>query len=74
MRFDLERRDIALLNRADIPLDPEREYTEDEALDMLEQIRDIEASYAQDYGGEREKLYFRYGDLADKIQSQIPED
>ena len=72
MRFILTTQEIKLLKDKGISID--REYTEDESLDLLAQIRDIEISYAQFTSGEEEALYFQYGDLADKIQSQIPED
>lgn len=51
-----------------------QDYTDDEALDFLEQVRNIEVAYSQSYDAEGESLYFLYGDLADKIQAQIPED
>jgi hypothetical protein len=30
--------------------------------------------YSQDIGTEREKFYYLYGDLADKMQDQIDDD
>lgn len=74
MKFKLSEKEIGLLKDKSIPFDSARDYTDDEALDFLEQVRDIEVEYAQDYDTDGEKLYFQYGDLADKIQSQIPED
>lgn len=72
MKIDLTEKEIQLLKGKNISLDTSRDYTEDEALALLERVRDLEAEYAQDFGNEREKLYFMYGDLGDKIQKQIP--
>ena len=74
MRFDLTKEEVRLLQAKGIPFAETHEYTDDEALDLLEQVRDVEVSYAQFAGGVGESLFFRYGDLADKIQAQIPED
>jgi len=63
-----------LLAKKGIPFDESRDYSDDEALNLLDQVRDIEISYSQFTGGLEESLFFQYGDLADKIQSQIPED
>lgn len=74
MILHLTKQEIGLLEKEQITLDINREYTEEEALSILERVRDLEELYAQDYGNERESLYFKYGDIADKIQAQIPED
>lgn len=74
MKFELTPKEIQLLKDKGIFYDETREYSDDEALNLLEQVRDIEISYAQFTDGEEKSLYFCYGDLADKIQSQIPED
>ena len=74
MKFDLTAKEIKLLQDKGIPFDGSREYTEDEALDLLELVREIEVSYAQFTGGTENALYFQYGSLADKIYSQIPEE
>lgn len=72
MKFNLTEKDIQLLTKENISVDTSLDYTEDEAFYLLDQVRDIEVKYSQDYG-ENEKLFFLYGDLADKIQQQIPE-
>ena len=72
MKFDLTTQEIALLKEKGITA--EKHYTEEEALELLDQVRDIEISYAQFTGGAEKSLYFQYGDLADKIQAQIPEE
>lgn len=74
MKFELTKKEIDLLVDKNIPFDSLRDYTDDEALDLLEQVRDIEVNYAQKYDTEGERFYFLYGNLADKIQGQIPED
>lgn len=74
MKFDLTQKEIKLLEDKGIQFDKTREYTDDEALELLERVRDIEISYSQFTGGIEKKRYFQYGDLADKMQSQIPED
>lgn len=73
MIFVLNERDIALLNDGGISYSPSKDYSDDEALAFLDKVRDLEVEYAQDYGNEREKLFYLYGDLADKIQNQIPD-
>lgn len=74
MKFDLTPSEIQLLKDKGICYDEDGEYAQDTALDLLDQVRDIEISYAQFTGAAEKSLYFQYGDLADKIQSQIPED
>lgn len=73
MIFKLSEAEIELLAKRGIPFTPAHDYTEDEALELLEKVREVEVEYAQDYGNERERLFFQYGDLADKIHMQIPE-
>ena len=72
MRFRLSETEIQILRDREIFVDPFRDYTEDEAFELLDRVRDFEVCYAQDCG-EDEKLFFLYGDLADKMQGQIPE-
>lgn len=73
MKFQLTGHEQQLLKDRNIPFDPRQDYTIDEALELLDQVRDAEVMYAQDYGNTQETLYFLYGDLADKIHAQIPE-
>lgn len=74
MKFELTAQEIRLLEDQGIAFDAFREYTDAKALGLLDRVREIEVSYAQYTGGTEETLYFRYGSLADKIHSQIPED
>lgn len=72
MRFQLSKTEIQYLQEREILVDLSRDYTEDEAFRLLERVRELEVRYSQDYGKD-EDLFFRYGDLADKMQEQIPE-
>lgn len=74
MKFNLTKQEAMLLQDKGISFDDNKEYTEDEALDLLDLVREIEVSYAQFTGGKEEMLYSQYGSIADKIYSQIPED
>ena len=73
MKFRLTETETQLLKERDIPVDPSRDYTEEEAFALLERVRDVEVRYSQDYGA-GEKLFLLFGDLADKMQQQIPAD
>ena len=71
MRFLLTEHEKALLNAVKIEF-LDRDYTDDEALLLLEQIRDIEIAHSQFTNEEGKRRYFEYGNLADKIHSAIP--
>lgn len=73
MIITLDSKDISLLKDGGISYSPSKDYSDDEALTLLDKVRDLEVEYAQDYGNEREKLFYLYGNLADKIQNQIPD-
>lgn len=73
MRFVLTEREQVLLRNAKLEFLENYEYTDDEALLLLDQIRAVEVSYAQYSGGVEEQLYFEYGDIADKIHKAIPD-
>ena len=73
MKFQLTELEQQLLEDQSILFDPHQDYTLDEALELLEQVRDIEVMYAQDCENSQETLYYLYGNLADKIHAQIPE-
>lgn len=74
MKFELTEEEVRLLAVQDVSFDPDYDYTDDEALDFMDRVRDIEVKYAEDYDPAGERLFFLYGDLADKVQAQIPED
>lgn len=73
MKFDLSSSEVELLEKKGISLDVNLEYTEDEAIDLLEAVRDIEISYSQFSTSSEKSLYAQYAHLADKIFAQIPE-
>ena len=54
---------------------PNKEYSEDEALDLLDQVYDIEVLYAQDAdtNAAARRLANEYASIADTIRNQIPE-
>lgn len=71
MRFLLTEHEKALLNAAKIDF-ADREYTDDEALMLLDQIRDVEIAHSQFTSEEGKRLYFEYGNIADKLHREIP--
>lgn len=71
MRFNLTESEKNLLNSAKIDFE-DREYTDDEALLLLDQIRDVEIAHSQFTSEEGKRLYFEYGNIADKIHAAIP--
>lgn len=73
LKLNLSSEEIELLKEKGIRFG-ESECSDDEALELLEQVREVEVSYSQFTTGPEAELYYKYGDLADKIQSQIPED
>ena len=54
-------------------IDSQREYSEDEALQILDRVRDLEVQYAQTETYEGQFLYRAYCDIGDKIFYMIPE-
>ena len=54
----------------------DKEYSEDEALELLEQVYDIEVLYAQDAdpNAAAKRLANEYAAIADVIRNQIPEE
>lgn len=73
MKFDLTNHEIELLNSQNIQIQSDREYTDDEALDLVDLVRDVEISFSQLPTSQGKQLYKTYGSLADKMQGQIPE-
>lgn len=74
MRIILNSADISLLERAKITFNPTADYSEDEALQLLERVYDEEVFYAQDADTKPSAQMDAtdYAHLADKIQVQIP--
>ncbi len=74
MKLNISKKDIELMKLQGIECDSERDYTEDEALDLLEAVRDSEAYYAQGADKESKRLYKAFCDLGDLIHRMIPEE
>lgn len=74
MRIVLNDREKELLEKAKIDYSAMSDYSEMEALDLLDEVHDVEAKYANFPKDDREaqKLFDEYATLADKIQDQIP--
>lgn len=71
MKISLSQSEIDLLSRKGVTVDSTYEYTDDEALDLLDNVRDIEVSYAQGTDTVSTDLYKKYGDIADKLSAMI---
>ncbi|MBP3493009.1 MAG: hypothetical protein J6J83_00180 [Oscillospiraceae bacterium] len=74
MIFPLTYEEHHLLAQKGISFDPAHNYSTDEALALLDAVRAAENSYAQFYNCDEETLFFRYGDLADRLFALIGED
>lgn len=76
MKIQLNSEDRQMLAQVGISIIPEKDYSEDEAFDLLDQIHDIEVRYAQDAdrNATAKQLANQYAAIADAIQNQIPED
>lgn len=75
MKILLLKEDKKLLTAEGIGFDQEREFTEQEAFELLEQIYDVEIKYSnfpRDDMKASEKAA-RFAHIADMIQNQIPE-
>lgn len=73
MKFALTNQEIELLHSKGIQIEPDREYSDDEAIDLVELVRDVEISYSQFTTNQGKRMYQEFGNLADKMQAQIPE-
>lgn len=76
MRIQLNNEQQIMLNQAGITVIPEKDYSEDEAFDLLDRVHDIEVGYAQDADSNltARRLANEYAAIADTIQNQIPEE
>ena len=73
MKFALTTQEIKLMQNEGIQFEADREYSDFEALDLVELVRDVEISYSQFTTVSGKRMYQEYGNLADKMQCQIPE-
>lgn len=74
MKLNLTDSEIHSLSDAGIFFREDGEYSEDEALELLEQVREAEVSAAQYTSGERKKQFDTYAAIGDKLFAQIPEE
>ena len=74
MRLNLSAAERNLLLEEQIETDSEKEYSVDEALDLLQAVYDVEAMYSdlpeEDQRTEKAKAFAH---LADKLSAMIPE-
>ena len=74
MRLNLSAAERDLLLEEQIETDSEKEYSVDEALDLLQAVYDVEAMYSdlpeEDQRTEKAKAFAH---LADKLSAMIPE-
>lgn len=73
MKLNLTAPEIQMLKNAGISVRADGEYSEEEALELLEEVREAEVSMAQFTSGEQKKLFDMYAAVGDKLFSQIPE-
>lgn len=73
MKLNLTVAETKILEKAGIAFREDGVYSEDEALDLLDQVRDAEISVAQFPSGKERILFERYAAIGDKIFEQIPE-
>lgn len=73
MKIELTPQEQALLEAREIAFAPGRDYTEEEALAMLDAVRDSEVYYSQGEDAETQRLYSWYAALGDKLFTLIPE-
>ena len=76
MKLNLSAKDMRQLEGIGIQIDPEKEYTTDELLTILEAIHEQETFWAQtaDEKSSAQDNAEKYAALADLIQKQIPEE
>lgn len=74
MKIELTQQEQKLLSDHNISFDPDRDYSDDEALDLLDQVRDAEVYYSQGEDSHSKRMYREYSTLGDKIFFMIPED
>ena len=67
MKLALTQRDIELLMADGINFDQLKDYSEDEALELLDLVRGKEAFYAQDENTGAQELFNQYCELGDRI-------
>ena len=74
MKLNLTVSEINALSSAGISFREDGEYSEDEALELLEQVREAVVSLAQFTSGDQKKLFDTYAALGDNQYAQSPEE
>lgn len=72
MRIVLTKTERDMLDAEAIPFDSDRDYTDDEALELLDLVREVEVSYSQGEDSTSREKYRQFQKLADKIYDLIP--
>lgn len=73
MKIELTPQEVALLKARDIAFEPGRDYAEDDALALLDEVREAEVYYSQGEDAETQRLYSQYAALGDTLFALIPE-
>ncbi len=73
MRIELTPQEEALLEAEKIPFRQNGDYTEDEALELLERVREAEVAYSQGTDEATERRYRQYSELGNRLFEMIPE-
>ena len=71
MKFNFTSNEEKLLCQRHIYYNSDKDYSDDEALELLEQVRDAEVYYSQETDAEGIRLYESYCQLGDKISACI---
>ncbi|HHV42331.1 MAG TPA: hypothetical protein GXX72_05760 [Clostridiaceae bacterium] len=73
MMLKLTSSEITFLKNKKIDFKKDYDYSKEEAFSLLEQVYEVETVYADGETKVDLRLASIYADIADKIQSQIPE-
>lgn len=72
MKIELTPQEVELLENEGIQFLQSGDYTEDEALELLERVREAEVAYSQGTDEKTERRYRQYSELGDRIFKMIP--
>lgn len=74
MIVQLNEKERSLLKRAEIEFDAEKDYTEDEILEMADMLFDLELEMSESKKKDAALLANQYSDLVDKLQDLVSEE
>ena len=74
MIITLNDKEKALLKKARIRYRENKDYSEDEILTLADEIMDVELEYSLKSGSKAAQLAAEYSELADRIESLLPEE